>query len=153
MKGILKYHEPKHTWYIEYQEDDRIIRLDVKRNRIEDLNSVGTYLKVLDVVDFVIENTFEFPYQWAVPIINMNGEAPIPTAAPQVRYKKQFKLQLWLSEFPESYHEIICDGYDTNSAGYWYFYNNNENGGRKYLGAFPIDRTAIYEIEEIQTEY
>ena len=151
MKGILKHNEVKNTWYVEYQEDERVIWLDVRHGRITELNSVGNHLKVNDVIDFVVEDTYEFPYRWAVPIVNPNSE--VPPIAPKVRYKKQFKLQLWLSGFPTEEHEIICDGYDTNSAGYWYFYDNNENGGRKYLGAFPIDRTAIYEIEEIQTQY
>lgn len=151
MKGVLKYFEPKEIWYVEYEEDGRTIKLDVRPGRINELNHVGNHLQVDNVVDFVVEDTHEFPYRWAVPIINPNVLAP--TAPPQVRYKEQYKIQLLLSGFSEDEHEIICDGYDTNSSGYWYFYNNNQNGGRTYLGAFPIGRTAIYEIEKIQTQY
>lgn len=151
MKGILKYSGIKESWYIEYEDETRQIKLDVRPGRIHDLNAVGNDLKENDVVEFIIEATHEFPYQWGIPVINPNGE--VPTVASQLKYKEQYKIQLWLSGFPTDDHEIICDGYDTNSSGYWYFYNNNENGGRTYLGAFPISRTAIYEIEKIQTQY
>lgn len=150
MKGRLVYIEPKDTWVVEFKEDDRDVFLEVRPNRINDLNRVGTYLQNLQEVDFQIENTYEFPYRWAVPFV-LTEEGPTPIQ--QRKTVKKKRITLWLSGFHTDEIDIECDEYDTSSTGngYWYFYNN-VNGSRKYVGAYPISKTIIHEIEEIEVE-
>jgi hypothetical protein len=157
MKGILIYTEK--GWFISYKDDGGTYVIDVKPNRIEDLNKVGTYLQVDSLVDFVMEEVPHFPYRYAVPIVNgdsVTANGPLPTSSmyvPPKRTKKQFRITLWLVGFPTDEVEVICDAYDCSSSGYWYFYDYDENDKRKYLCNYPIQRTAFHEIEEIETEY
>jgi hypothetical protein len=130
--------------------------MDVRPGRIDDLNRVGAYLKVGELVEFIVENTEQFPYYWAVPLATSldDNNLPKPTSLPvKRRTKKQFRLQLLLSGFGTDDLEIVCDGYDCSSSGYYYFYDNKESGGRYMIGYFPVSRTAIHQIEEIETEY
>jgi hypothetical protein len=156
MKGTLIHNDK--GWFISHKDGEMgTFIIDVRPNRIEELNSVGTYLKVGSEVDFVLEETHSFPYRYAVPIINQNTEFDGPlsnlTTVPPKRKKKQYKITLWLVGFPSDEVEVICDEWDSNSSGYFYFYDNKENGRRKVLCYYPIERTAMHEIEEIETEY
>lgn len=150
MKGVLVFSPSKGNWVVEYAEGNRKVSLDVRPNRIEHLNSVGTFLQNMQVVDFQIEHTHDFPYSWAVPYVEEDTET-IPT--PKKQFVKKKRITLWLSGFHTDEIDIECDGYDTsnNGSGYWYFYNNR-NGGRDYIGAYPINRTIIHEIFEFETE-
>lgn len=154
MKGTLLHNE--RGWFISYQDSDTgTYVIDVKPGRIDDLNSVGTFLKVNSEVDFVLEETHSFPYRYAVPIINTNTQfsgSTTPTYTPSKRTKKQSKITLWLVGFPSDEVEVICDAWDCSSSGYFYFYNEVE-GRRKYLCSYPVQRTAFHEIETIETEY
>lgn len=153
MLGLLEHNTSNGKWTVKLS-DGKI--MDVRPGRIDDLNRVGTYLKVGELVEFNVENTEQFPYYWAVPIVTSLNEDGLPKATSlpvKVRTKKQYKLQLLLSGFPTDDMEIICDDYESSSSGYYYFYNKKETGGRRMLGFFPISRTIIHEIEEIDTEY
>lgn len=156
MKGELSHNDK--GWFISYKENDgQTYILDVKPGRIDDLNRVGTYLQVNSEVDFVMEEVSHFPYRYAVPFVNRNTvttDGPTPTMhVPPKRTKKQYKITLWLVGFPTDEVEVICDEWDSNSSGYFYFYDNKENGRRKLLCYYPIQRTAFHEIEEVETEY
>ncbi len=158
MRGKL-IHTDK-GWFISYKEDSGTYVIDVKPNRIEDLNRVGTYLQVNSDVDFVMEEVSHFPYRYAVPIVNGNSvttNGPLPTSTivePPKKYKKQYKITLWLVGFPTDEVEVICDSWDCSSSGYFYFYDNDEQTSRRRtLCCYPVQRTAFHEIEEIQTEY
>lgn len=150
MKGILIYSTVNDKWFIQYRDNGRNVQLDVRPHRIEQLNNNGNHLQDTDEVEFEIESTSDFPYQWAVPVVRGDVKTEL---VPQKKKYKKFKLTLLLSGFPIDEEEIICDAYDTNSNGYWYFYDDNSNGGkRKYLGAYPIERTIIHTIENITVE-
>jgi hypothetical protein len=158
MTGTLIYTEK--GWFISYKEDGGTYIVDVKPNRIEDLNKVGTYLQVDKEVDFVMEEVPHFPYRYAVPIINGNtvttdGPQPVSTMyVPPIRTKKQYKITLWLVGFPDDEVEVICDSWDCSSSGYFYFYDNDEQTSRRRtLCCYPIQRTAFHKIEEVETEY
>lgn len=150
MKGILLFLPDKQNWVVEYEEENRKVRLEVRPNRIDELNRVGTHLRDMQVVDFKLEISEHFPYRWAVPYIE-SKDNPTPTQQKKVVKKK--RITLWLSGFCTDEIDIECDGYDTSStgSGYWYFYNNR-NGGRDYVGAYPISKTIIHQIEEIEVE-
>jgi hypothetical protein len=150
MKGILIYFPTNDKWFVQYGDGDRKVQLDVRPYRIEQLNRNGNNLQDMDEVEFEIETTSEFPYQWAVPIIKGDVKTE---SVPQKKTYKKFRINLILSDFPIDEEEIVCDAYDTNSHGYWYFYDDESNGGkRKYLGAYPIERTIIHKIENITVE-
>jgi hypothetical protein len=150
MKGILMYSPGKQNWEVEYEEGERKVRLEVRPNRIEQLNRNGNNLQNLDEVEFEIETTSEFPYQWAVPVIK--GNVKTESVSQKKTYKK-FRINLILSDFPIDEEEIICDAYDANDRGYWYFYDDESNGGRRnYIAAYPIERTIIHKIETITVE-
>ncbi len=157
MKGILLNTEK--GWLVSYKDDEGgTYIIDVEPGRIDELNAVGTHLQVNSEVDFVMKETHSFPYRYAVPIVNPNGlfdesQRTSTMYAPTKRTKKQFKITLWLVGFPTDEVEVICDAYDSNtSGGYWYFYDE-VNGKRNYLCSYPISRTAFHEIETIETEY
>jgi hypothetical protein len=150
MKGILMYSPTKQNWEVEYEEMNRKVRIEVQPNRIVHLNGVGIHLQDMDEVEFQIETTDVFPYQWAVPVVDSNVKTEV---VPEKKTYKKYKLSLLLSGFYIDEEEIICDGYDTHSNGYWYFYEDNTNGGRrKMLGCYPIERTIIHKIETITVE-
>jgi len=150
MKGILIYSTVNDKWFVQYQDNGRNVQLDVRPHRIEQLNRNGNHLQEMDEVEFEIESTSDFPYQWAVPLVKGDVKTEV---VPQKKKYKKFKLTLLLSGFSIDEEEIICDSYDTNSSGYWYFYDDESNGGkRKYLGAYPIERTIIHTIENITVE-
>jgi len=150
MKGTL-HHNNNRGWYISYNEGtNNHYLVDVRPGRIDDLNHVGTFLKPDTEVDFILEDVYEFPYRYAVPYIETK-ETPELEKILKKR-KEQLKITLWLTGFYSDEVEIICDGYDTNSNGYWYFYTQDSNRGREYLGAYPIGRTAIHKIEKVETE-
>lgn len=153
LNGTLEFNDNTGRWSIR-MSDGRT--LDVRPGRIDDLNRVGTYLQVGQIVQFTLENTEQFPYQWAVPVATSTDpdNLPLPTATIAKKIKKQYKFHLLLSGFSEDEMEIVCDHYDSSSSGsYYYFYNDNNNGPRQYLGFFPIERTVIYKIEKVETEY
>jgi hypothetical protein len=150
MKGILMYSPTKQNWEVEYEEGERKVRIEVRPNRIVHLNSVGINLQDMDEVEFQIETTDVFPYQWAVPVVDGKVKTEV---VPQKKTYKKFKLSLLLSGFYIDEEEIICDGYDASERGYWYFYDDNTNEGRrKYVAAYPIERTIIHKIETITVE-
>ena len=150
MKGILIYSAINDKWFVQYEDNGRNVQLDVRPNRIEQLNRIGNNLQDTDEVEFEIETIGDFPYQWAVPIVKDKAKTEV---VPEKKKYKKFKLTLLLSGFPIDEEEIICDGYDANDRGYWYFYDDNTNGGkRKFLAAYPIERTIIHQIETITVE-
>lgn len=151
MKGILMHSATKNDWFVEYDQEGRKIRIEVRPNRIEHLNSVGVHLKNMDEVDFQLERTDNFPYQWAVPYVETES---VTKSIPQKKIIKKKQITLWLSGFDEDEVEVICDRYDASSSGYWYFYDreSNKNGETTYIGAYPIERTIIHKIEEIEIE-
>lgn len=152
MKGRLVYIEPKDTWVVEFKEDGRDVFLEVRPNRIDDLNRVGTYLQNLQEIDFQIENTHEFPYRWAVPYVKQENEEEKSITEPKKKMVKKKRVTLWLSGFHTDEVEIDCEGYDCSSSGYWYFHDKDERGNRIYLGAYPVGKTIINQIEEIEVE-
>jgi len=150
MKGILVYNPNKQNWIIEYVEDGRNVFLEVRPNRIDDLNRVGVHLQNMSEVDFQIENTHEFPYRWAVPYIESNSQT---TSIPKKKLYKKLRITLWLSGFHTDEVDIECDRYDASSSGYYYFIDRESNNGEtKYLGCYPIERTIIHNIENIEVE-
>lgn len=157
MQGTLQRAGDK--WFILYSDDENLVKLDVKPNRINDLASVGVFLNDGDVVEFNVIEITDFPYRCAVPVVNRDNENnPLITATTinsvTVRTKTQKRIELFFSGFDEITEKtIVCDGYDNNSSGYWYFYNRDENNNRSYLFASPITKTIFNSIEEIETEY
>ena len=151
MKGILVYSPNKQNWIVEYKEDGRDVFLEVRPNRIDDLNSVGTHLQNMTEVDFKIENTHEFPYRWAVPYVE-KGDETISISKKKTIKKK--RITLWLTGFHTDEIDIECQGYDCSStgSGYWYFFDRDKNDSKIYIGAYPMDRTCIHQIEEIEVE-
>lgn len=153
MKGILRFDTPKEEFSVEYLDDsffERTVSLPVPQDVIERLNRKGTYLQVGQEVDFEIRNVDHFPYRYAIPYVANEGEQPT-TQSPTKQFKKKLKMQMWLNGFPEDYHEVICDGYESSSNGYYFFYDMN-NGNRKIIAMFPIERTAIHTIGEVEVE-
>lgn len=153
MKGTLIHNDK--GWSVLYDDDKGTYSIDVKPNRIEELNRVGTYLKVDTEVDFVMEDVSHFPYRYAVPIVRSSSEFDgelTTTYVPPKRTKKQHKITLWLVGFPTDEVEVICDSWDCSSSGYFYFYDEVD-GRRKMLCSYPVQRTAFHEIETIETEY
>lgn len=158
MKGILtgKSNGDIINWIVSYYEEvedsKRLVELQVRPHRIDDLNRVGTYLKNGDEVDFQIEHTEYFPYRLAVPYVDETNQS-IPMMAK--RKKKVNVITVYVAGFPFDEEEITCDGYDASSSGYWYFwdYENGPNSTRKYIGAYPIERTVIHKIVEQEIEY
>ena len=150
MKGILVFSPNNGKWIVEYKEDGRGVFLEVRPGRIDDLNRVGTHLQNMQEVDFHIENTHEFPYRWAIPYVESKDK---PTSIQQKKTVKKKRITLWLSGFHTDEIDVECDAYDTSSTGggYWFFYNNR-NGGRDYVGAYPISKTIIHQIEEIEVD-
>jgi hypothetical protein len=159
MKGTLIHNDK--GWFISHNDNEMgTFIIDVRPGRIEDLNKVGTYLKVGSEVDFVMEEIHSFPYRYAVPIININTvttDEPQSISSmyiPPKKTKKQYKITLWLVGFPDDEVEVICDAWDCSSSGYFYFYDiDKQTDKRKYLCLYPIERTAFHEFEEIETEY
>ena len=149
MKGILVYSPNKENWIVEYKEDGRDVFLEVSPGRIDDLNRVGTFLQNMEEVDFKIEHTDNFPYRWAVPYV---PSKEITFTTPKKNLVKKKRITLWLSGFHTDEIEIDCESYDTSSSGYWYFYDRDKEGNRVYIGAYPINRTIIHQIEEIEVE-
>lgn len=157
MKGTLIKNDK--GWFILYDDDKGTYSIDVRPNRIEDLNKVGVHLEVNSEVDFMMEDVSYFPYRYAVPYVenSVTEEGPLPTSTivkPLIRTKKQYKITLWLVGFPDDEVEVICDAWDCSSSGYFYFYNQDEQTSRRRtLCCYPIQRTAFHEIEEVETEY
>lgn len=158
MKGILRGRANGNSisWVVSYYEEvedgNRLVELEVRPNRIDDLNRVGTYLKNGDEVNFQIEHMEYFPYRWAVPYVEEKENIPIIAK----RKKKVYVITVYVSGFAFDDEEITCDGYDVNSSGYWYFWNyeNNDTSGRRiYLGAYPISRTILHKIEQQEVEF
>lgn len=154
MKGTL-LHTDK-GWLVSYVDGTGTSIIDVRPGRIEELNRVGTFLKVNSEIDFIMEETHSFPYRYAAPIINNNTEFDSSlstlTPVPPKKTKKQYKITLWLVGFPDDEVEVICDSWDCSSGGYFYFYNDID-GRRRTICLYPVERTAFHEIEEIMTEY
>lgn len=151
MKGILKSvgYGTSIKWIIEYNdsEENRIINYDVREGRIDGLSKVGTILNSGDEVSFKLFQVEYFPYKEAVPYVETTENIVLKKTI-----KKQ-KLTLWLTGFDKKKVEVICDRYDASSSGYWYFYDNvSNNGTTKYIAAYPIGRTAIHKIEDIEIE-
>ena len=151
MKGILHYDEVTRKWMMEYDEDNRIMLIDVAPGRINDLKLVGSELKDKDIVDFIFEDTQEFPYRWAVPVIIDEGE-PLPEPEPKKVMVKKKRVHLWLAGFHETSTRIDCEEYDNSSDGYWYFYDRDKNRNRIYVGVYPISRTIIRHVQDIEVE-
>ena len=149
MKGTLIYSTTKENWIVEYKEDGRDVFLEVEPGRLDELKMVGILLGHLDAVDFKIKNVNEFPYRFAVPIVDKSGE-PIPE--PKKKPIKKQRLTLWLSDFHDDEVEIDCDNYDCSSNGYWYFYDRDHNDRRIIIGCYPVNRTIIHKIEQIEIE-
>lgn len=152
MKGILSHNDK--GWYVIYSEDVNTYNLDVRPGRIDDLNSVGTYLKNGQEVDFVMEESPTFPYRYAVPYVETASIEVGPLATSTVvatKTKKQYKITLWLVGFHEKEVVVICDRYDASSSGYFYFYNKDEQGNNIYLCNYPIARTAFHKMEFVET--
>lgn len=150
MKGILVYNPNKQNWIIEYVEDGRNVFLEVRPNRIDDLNRVGVHLQNMSEVDFHIENTHEFPYRWAVPYVESNLQT---TSIPKKKLYKKLRITLWLSGFHTDEVDIECDRYDASSNGYYYFIDRESNNNEtKYIGCYPVERTIIHNIENIEVE-
>lgn len=66
--------------------------------------------------------------------------------------KKKFKLLIIAP--PSDYkREVICDDMDVSSSGYYSFFNKEKirdnEYSRIYVGFYPIGRTVIESIEEI----
>lgn len=66
--------------------------------------------------------------------------------------KKKFKLIIIAP--PSDYErEVICDDMDVSSSGYYSFFNKEKirdnEYSRIYVGFYPIGRTVIESIEEI----
>lgn len=146
MKGTLLRSGNK--WLISYDENDYTVTLDVRPEKIQELSmSANVSFNNGDPINFAIENVSHFPYRYAVPYLDDK-----PQATSTIRMKKQKKITIWLAGFGMSdWEEIICDAYDVSSNGYWYFYNQIDSG-REYVGAYPIARTAIHKIEEVEIE-
>lgn len=150
MKGRLVYIEPKDSWVVEFKEDGRDVFLEVRPGRIYDLNCVGTFLQNMQEVDFHIENTHEFPYRWAVPYVASESNTK---PEPKKKTIQKKRITLWLSGFHTDEIEIECDKYDASSSGYYYFIDRESNNGEtKYIGCYPVNRTIIHEIKEIEVE-
>lgn len=150
MKGVLYFDESSKKWVVEYNEDGRTILIDVRPGRIDDLNRVGVYLQNLHEVDFHIENTHEFPYRWAVPYVASESNTK---PEPKKKTIQKKRITLWLSGFHTDEIEIECDKYDASSSGYYYFIDRESNNGEtKYIGCYPVNRTIIHEIKEIEVE-
>lgn len=149
MKGTLIYSSTKENWIVEYTEDSRDVFLEVEPGRIGELKLVGTSLNNGDTVDFKIKNVNEFPYRFAVPIVDKSGE-PIPEPKKKMVEKK--RVTLWLSGFHTDEIDIDCEGYDCSSSGYYYFYDRDKEGSRIYLGNYPVQRTIIHEVQNIHVE-
>jgi hypothetical protein len=104
MKGKLIHNDK--GWFISYSEGTDNYIIDVRPNRIDDLNKVGIHLAVNSEVDFMMEDISYFPYRYAVPYIDnpVTQEGPLPTSTivkPLIRTKKQYKITLWLVGFPD----------------------------------------------------
>lgn len=153
MKGTLYYDQGTRKWVVEYNDDGRVMIIDVRPGRIDDLRSVGVELKNEDIVEFQLEDIQEFPYRWAVPIVDLENKT-IPGPEPKKKMVKKTRVTLWLSGFYQDEVEIVCTGYDASStgAGYWYFYDRDKNEKRVNLGSYPISRTIIHSVEEIEVE-
>lgn len=158
MKGILLYNNER--WFMQYEENNNTFVLDVKKGRIDDLKKIGVILNEGDEVEFEMEEFSSFPYRWAVPKVHKftdENTTPYPQSTasiytPPKPTKKQYKITLWLSGFYENEVEVTCDNYDCSSNGYFYFYDEVD-GRRKILCTYPVERTALHEIEIIETEY
>lgn len=149
MKGTLIYSSSKENWIVEYKEDGRDVFLEVGPGRIEELKMVGTFLKSMDIIDFKIMNVNEFPYRFAIPIVDRSDE-PIPE--PKKKFVKKKRVTLWLSGFHTDEIDIDCEEYDCSSSGYFYFYDKDKNGSRISLGCYPVQRTIIHEVRVIEVE-
>lgn len=156
MQGTLQRAGDK--WFILYSDNENLIKLDVKTNRINDLASVGVFLNDGDVVEFNIIEISDFPYRLAVPVVNNIENNSLITATTinnvTIRTKTQKRFELFFSGFDEiTKKTIVCDGYDNSSNGYWYFFNRDENNNRNYVFASPISKTIFNSIEEVETQY
>ena len=151
MKGTLVYSPNKQNWIVEYKEENgRDVFLEVEPGRIDELKMVGTILNDLDTVDFKITNVNHFPYRFAVPIVIKSEDGIV--IEPKKKVAKKQKITLWLSEFYENEVEIICDDYDCSANRYWYFFDRNNGERRIIIGCYPVDRTIIHKVEQIEIE-
>lgn len=145
MKGLLEFEDNK--WIIIMDDG---AKMEVRPNRIDDLNAVGTFLQKGTVVDYQIENIFNFPYQWAVPFVETEKETiPIP----EKKFKEKTQVILYYSGFSSIDRDtVVCDGWDCSSNGYYYFYDRDQDNNRDYIKICPVDRTIIYNIKKIKVE-
>jgi hypothetical protein len=155
MTGILWYKDDE--WYVRYKEvyNDLAheVAIPVRPNRINELNSVGTFLKHEDLISFQIQEIETFPYRYAVPVVETKLDAKESIPAIPKKYVKKFKIDLMLSGFAKNYATVTCTSYDNNSNGYWYFYDQDEKSGqRTYLAAYPISKTALTSIKQVEVE-
>ena len=62
---------------------------------------------------------------------------------------KKKKFNIIVIAPPSDYErEIICDGMDFN-AGAYYFYNIDQDNRRQIICYYPVDRTMIDSVEDI----
>ena len=145
MKGLLEFEDNK---WIVIMDDGA--KMEVRPGRIDDLNTVGTFLQKGTVVDYQIENIFNFPYQWAVPYVEKEGEE---TPIVERKLKEKLQITLYYSGFPKIERDVVvCDGWDCSGSGYYYFYDSDEYRDKTYLRITPIDKTLIYGIKKIKVE-
>lgn len=157
LKGILHYNgNLSNPWYITFEDEGGVYDIAVEPGRIDDLKLVGTHLKMGDEVDFWVDKIYEFPYKWAVPVITKvtrEEPKPIPTSTiddhVHIKTVQKKKFSLRVTGFGRDKFEVICDSFDSSDKGYYYFYNRKENG-TEYVAYYPIDKTIIQEIENIQ---
>jgi hypothetical protein len=152
MKGTLYYNKNLDSWHITFEEEGGTYDITVQPGRIGDLRSVGTFLESGDEVNFMIEKIDEFPYRWGVPIVVREEPKPLPTATiPTVHVKtvKKLKFSLKVSGFGRDNFEVICDNFESSDKGYYYFYIR-EGNVKEPVGYYPIERTIIEKIEDVQ---
>ena len=155
-KGTL-IEQIKDRWIVSYINDDNSnVYVDVQPGRITELKQVGTTFKDGDEVEFKIKHSESFPYIFAIPIVrrvSFNTDAPGPTTpVKSKKIIKKTKYTLFLSGFHISKTEITCEGMDTSERAYFYFYDYDKDSRRKYVGLYPIDKTIIHNIQEIEIE-
>lgn len=152
MKGKLICN--KNKWFIE--EIDSLLPGSFINHEVPPtFMSTQPNLKDGDIVEFTIEDTDEFPYRWAVPVVLIEKEDGVTEeiiVKNQVE-THQFDLEVIVGD-KLKHKKVIADHVYLNEQNIYKFYNRKpgSNNDSINIAYFPADKTLILSIKKIMVD-